>query len=102
LTALGLWERVEFKLVPGADVRQALVYVERGEADVGLVYATDAAASERVTVAFRFDESATGPIVYPLVLTSAGVSDENAQRFFAYLQTPDAAAVFEAHGFRVR
>ena len=51
LSKLGLWPRLEAKVVPAGDVRQALAYVETGAAEAGIVYATDAAVSKRVRVA---------------------------------------------------
>ncbi len=68
LVRLGVWEGVQDRLVPQADVRAALVAVESGAADRGIVYASDAVASGRVAVLFRFDSDMTGDIVYQGVL----------------------------------
>jgi len=101
LSRLGLWEEVERKLLPGADVRQALVYVERGEADAGIVYATDASMSDKVRVAHTFGEDSAESIVYPLVLTSDGSANDDARRFYEYLQSQPARLVFESQGFNL-
>lgn len=50
LTRLGVWDQVEDRLLPGENVRTALAYVSRGEAPLGIVYATDARAEPRVRV----------------------------------------------------
>ena len=64
--------RVSPRLAPAADVRSALLLVERGEAPAGIVYATDAAVSKAVTIAGVFPESSHDPITYPFAVTKAG------------------------------
>ncbi len=99
LTNMGLWAEVQGKLLPGGDVRQALVFVERGDADAGIVYATDAALTDKVRVVYTFDREATEPIVYPLVLLNHGEVNPDAVAFFEYLQAADARAKFVVRGF---
>ena len=101
LTRLGLWEQLEGKVVSGADVRQALAYVETGAAEAGLVYATDAAASARVKIVAEIPAKLTGPIRYPIVLLEQGRSNPQAESFYRYLHSPEAARVFRKHGFTV-
>lgn len=98
LETLGLWEGVQTKLVPGMDVRQALLYVERGEAEAGIVYATDAKGSEAVRVVAVLDEYLKAPVKYSLVLTTLGEKNMDAVNLFGHLVT-DAMAQFEAAGF---
>lgn len=101
LKALGSWDLVKDRLAPMKDVRAALVLVERGEAPLGLVYATDAAISDKVRVVGTFPESCHPPIVYP-VASVAGGNPAEAKRFLDFLRTSKARAVFEKYGFGVR
>jgi molybdate transport system substrate-binding protein len=74
--------------------------VERGEAPVGLVYATDAAISKKVRVVGTFPEESHPPIVYPVAVVAGGRS-EAAKRFIDFLKSPESRAVFEKYGFVV-
>lgn len=99
LTAFGVWAGVADRLAQGEDVRTALSYVARGEAPLGIVYATDARVEPRVRVVATFPDDSHPPIVYPAALTSEGRPD--AAQFLAYLRGPQARAVFERAGFTV-
>ncbi|WP_090116091.1 MULTISPECIES: molybdate ABC transporter substrate-binding protein [unclassified Cohnella] len=99
LTAAGLWDSLRAKLVQGKDVRQVLQYVETANADAGFVYKTDALSSDKVKVAFAVDPSQYKPIVYPVGVVKATKHAAAAESFYAYLQTPEAIAVFVKYGF---
>ena len=101
LETLSSWDDVKNHLAPMKDVRAALVLVERGEAPLGLVYATDAAISRKVRVVGTFPETCHPPIVYPVAAVKGGNNAE-AQRFLDFLRTPEARSVFEKYGFGVR
>ena len=87
------------KIVRGEDVRVALSYVERGEAEAGIVYSTDAIHSTRVQTAYTFDPSKYDRIVYPLELLKSAENQEAAARLFDYLQSPEAEKTFAKYGF---
>ena len=101
LTHLGVWNAVQPKLIPSTDVRSTLAYVESGEADVGVVYQTDAGFSKKVRIIYQFPESSHSPIVYPAVVLRDTGNKVLAQTFLDYLQTAEVAAIFEKYGFSV-
>jgi molybdate transport system substrate-binding protein len=99
LAALGLWQRVRPKLVLAKDVRQVLSYVETGNAEAGIVYATDARQSGKVRVAAAAPESSHAPVVYPVAVLKAARDPAAARSFAAFLSGPAARAIFAGQGF---
>lgn len=96
---LGIADAVSAKTVLCKDVRQVLTYVETGEADAGIVYATDAYSSKGVAIAAQAPEGSLETIVYPAGIVKATTHREAAQAFLDYLTTPAAAAIFTSCGF---
>jgi molybdate transport system substrate-binding protein len=100
LESLGLWAAVAGQVVQSENVRVALAFVARGEAALGVVYASDAVAEPGVAVVATFPEGSHPEIIYPAALTAqAGPA---AEAFLAALQAPAADAVFLANGFSLR
>lgn len=100
LEKLGVWDAVKDKIAQAENVRAALSLVSRGEAPLGIVYATDAKADPKVKVLDAFPESTHAPIHYPIAITASS-TNADAPAFHAYLKTADAQSVFEAQGFKV-
>jgi molybdate transport system substrate-binding protein len=99
LDELGLWQRLGARLVYAGDVTRALAYVRRGEADLALVYATDAIGQQGVRVLDRADwHSAPRPNVVA-ALTPLGTAHPSAGAFFDYVRSDAAAATFAGFGF---
>ena len=97
LEKLGVWKDVAPRLAAAENVRAALLLVARGEAPLGVVYETDARAERGVQVVDRFAPSLHPPIVYPAAaLRGAGAP---AERYLAFLGSPQGMAVLEKHGF---
>lgn len=93
-----VWDDVRGRVIEGSDVRSTLAYVERAEADAGLVYATDPVGRDAVRAAFTVPEEAHTAIRYPLVL----VRDRPPARAFRdHLRGPAAAEAFRKAGFGV-
>jgi molybdate transport system substrate-binding protein len=101
LMQLGLWEPVRAKVVSAESVQHALKYVETGAAEAGIVYATDAAASEKVRMVAEIPEKLTGPICYPLVLLKHGENNPSAQAFYRYVGSVAAKQIFQKYGFSI-
>lgn len=97
-TNLGWWNRIEPKLVETEDVRAALNFVARGECQVGIVYATDAAISKDVKVVGVFPENTHMSITYPVGMIK---KNPNSTKFYQFLQSNQAKAVFKKYGFSV-
>lgn len=98
LTHLGLWDAVEPMVAQSDNVRSALTFVARGEAPLGITYATDAAAQDDVTILGTFPADSHDPIVYPAVVTAQSDNDQ-AQAFLDYLSSDAARAVWTEFGF---
>jgi molybdate transport system substrate-binding protein len=99
LVALHLLDKLNTKIVLAKDVRQVLTYVETGNADAGLVYATDALTSTKVRVVAAAPETSHEPIIYPAAVVKESHSEEAARKFIEYLASPAAQAIFQKHGF---
>ncbi len=98
LTSLGIWASIEPRLARAESVRAALLLVERGEAPLGIVYATDATVARGVAIAATFPANLTAPITYPFAVPRAGDTPA-ARRFLAFLASPAAQDAFARRGF---
>ncbi len=99
LTALGIWPQIRPKIAATDNARVALALVARGEARLGIVYATDAHAEPRVRVIDTFPAALHPPIVYPFAMTARSTNPDSAA-FLSYMNSPAAQRIFEAEGFR--
>lgn len=99
LKKLGIWEQSLPKLVLGSDVRVAMAYVEEGEADAGIVYATDAMVSKRVEPIFHLPEESQPKVIYSFALIKGSPNEKGAKVFFDYLKEGYARQIFKKHGF---
>jgi molybdate transport system substrate-binding protein len=97
LTQLGVWRDVEARLVRADSVRSALAFVDRGEAALGIVYATDAKIDNMVRVVDVFPDGTHLPIVYPIAVTA--VAKPAAGAFVDYVRGPVGDAAFKKYGF---
>jgi molybdate transport system substrate-binding protein len=101
LTSLDILDTVKEKANYGSDVRQVLTWVESGNVDCGVVYATDAATSENVKVVCEAPEGSVKAIIYPVSVLEQSASKDAAMSFIEFMKTDDAAAIFEKYGFKM-
>lgn len=99
LQNLNLLPKITGKLVYAQDVRQALAYVETGNADAGLVYVTDARISSAVRVVATAPDDSHLPILYPIGLLKDSKSPQAARTLLDSLESPDSLNEFEKYGF---
>lgn len=97
LSTLGVWNEVEGRLVRADSVRSALAFVDRGEASLGIVYASDALIDHKVRVVDAFPDHTHMPIIYPIALTATAKTD--AIKFIDYVRGSAGDATFKKYGF---
>jgi molybdate transport system substrate-binding protein len=100
LANLGVWNQVAVRLVRADSVRSALAFVDRGEAALGIVYATDAMVDKNVRVVDMFPADSHMPIIYPAALTTGARAD--AAKFLDYIRGPAGDLTFQHYGFTPR
>ena len=100
LEKLGAWNDVKDHLAQAENVRAALLLVARGEAPLGIVYATDAAAEPNVRIVAAFPEDSHPPIIYPAALVKES-KNADAKAFLDFLRSAKARTAFEKQGFTV-
>lgn len=98
LEHIGAWPRVSARIASAENVRAALALVERGEAPLGVVYATDALVSDKVRVVETLPAESHPPIRYPMAILAKS-SHPDAAALRAFLASPEAARIFARHGF---
>ncbi|MBD2614796.1 molybdate ABC transporter substrate-binding protein [Nostoc punctiforme FACHB-252] len=101
LKKLQLYDRLKPKLVFANNVRQVLAAVETGNAEAGLVYATDAKISNKVKVVVAADDKFHSPIVYPIAVVKSSKNPTAAKEFVQFLSGPQAKDILKKYGFIV-
>ncbi|WP_369681096.1 molybdate ABC transporter substrate-binding protein [Anaerotruncus colihominis] len=100
LTNLGLWDAVSAKMSLGTNVTEVLGWIAEGSADAGVVYATDAATTDKVRVVAQApDGSLAEKVIYPVGVAANSAHPEEAKLFADFLASDEALAVFEEYGF---
>lgn len=100
LTNLKLLGSVKPKAVYGNDVKEVLKWVETGNADAGIVYATDALISDKVKVAAKAPDGSHKPINYPAAVIKDSKNQDAAKDFINFIYSDKAKPVFEKYGFK--
>lgn len=99
---LEIADKVNDKLVLGSDVRTVLTWVESGEVDCGLVYATDAMTSDQVNIITEAPEGSHKEVSYPVAVIKDSKNVHKGQAFLDFLSTDGAIKLFEKYGFSMK
>ena len=99
LQAMGLWDDLQDKLVYGMNVRTALQYVSSGNADVAIVYATDAASDDTFRPLWAFPSESHSPIRYPVASLDHADNPSGAEAFQSFLHSAEVSNLFMEYGF---
>ncbi|MGB3212822.1 MAG: molybdate ABC transporter substrate-binding protein [Desulforhopalus sp.] len=87
------------KMVMAKDVRQALIYADRGEVDGAFVYKTDVLLAQNAHILFTVPEDLGDRVAYPVALTPEGSKNDLAKAFYQYIKSPEAQVVLTRYGF---
>jgi molybdate transport system substrate-binding protein len=101
LDAYGITEQLRLKLILCNDVRQVLSYVESGNVDAGIVYATDAVISGNVKIVAEAPDEVNRKIVFVVAVIKSSKNVEVAKAYITFLSSDEAGAIFEKYGFSV-
>lgn len=101
LTFMKIYQSLESKAVFAKNVRQVLAYVEMGEVDAGLVYATDAAIGKNIKKIAEAPQGSHSPVIYPVALIQKEKPLPEAKAFLNWLSSDQAAKIFRKYGFSV-
>ncbi|BET96255.1 molybdate ABC transporter substrate-binding protein [Xenorhabdus taiwanensis] len=99
LQYLNAWDTVNPLMARTNNVRSGMALVERAEAPLGIVYGSDAVASNKVKVVGVFPPESHQPVEYPMAIVK-GHEKQAVRDFYDYLKTPEAAVIFKRYGFR--
>lgn len=102
LSKIGIWSQVIDHLVPTENVRAALLAVELGNADAGIVYKTDAEISKKTKVAFEVPVQEGPKISYPVAVVSTSKNQEAARKALSYIASESALTVFKKYKFLIQ
>ena len=101
MRAAGVYDKLAEakKLVMAKDVRQALLYADRGEVDGAFVYRTDALLAQHAVILYAVPADLHDPIIYPVGLTVSGEQNSEARAYYDFLASPAALKILEKYGF---
>ncbi len=99
LTSLGIFKKIESKLVYAKDVRQVLSYVETGNVDAGIVYSSDTKITDKITIAAIAPKDSHSPIIYPIALLKDSKNIQAAKEFLEYISSSQTETEFKKYGF---
>ncbi|MDR1625171.1 MAG: molybdate ABC transporter substrate-binding protein [Spirochaetia bacterium] len=99
-TSLGIWDAVKAGASLGTNVTEVLNWVGAASAEVGVVYATDAASTDKVEIIAEAPAgSLARPVIYPVGQLKASAHPAEAKLFIDFLASDAGLAVFRAYGF---
>ncbi len=97
LSALGWYQAVENRILPAKDVRSALMVVEMGECELGIVYYSDAIQSSKVKILGTFPEGSYQPAILYALLTKNAT--KASREFYNLLSDETMQTIWIKNGF---
>jgi molybdate transport system substrate-binding protein len=91
--------QLKSQVVYGEHSRAVLDLVAKGEADLGIVYRTDAVASRKIRILDDAPEDSHQPVHYGVAAVWTAKNISGAGDFINFLGTPKVQALLQNHGF---
>ncbi|MCF6093012.1 molybdate ABC transporter substrate-binding protein [Microaerobacter geothermalis] len=101
LKTIGIWDKIQNKLVFAKDVTQVLTYVESGNVAAGIVYSSDVIRSKEIEIGFTIDSTAHSPILYTMSILKNSVNQQAAKDFYQFILGEQALEIFKKYGFQM-
>lgn len=98
LKALGVYDKVEAKIVQGNNITQAYQFVDTGNAELGFV-ALSQVIEKKDGTQWLVPPNLYQPIRQDAVLLKQGADNKAAKAFLEFLKGPDAAKVIAKYGY---
>ncbi|WKA52802.1 molybdate ABC transporter substrate-binding protein [Planococcus liqunii] len=98
LSRMGIWNALAGKLIFAKDARQVLSYIESGNAEMGVIYSSDAARSPNLQTAIELPLDGL-EIVYPAAIMEGTNNKEAAKAFVEFLMSEEGQELLEEYGF---
>ncbi|TWT06573.1 molybdate ABC transporter substrate-binding protein [Planococcus sp. CPCC 101016] len=98
LESQALWKPLEGLLIYAKDARQVVTYIESGNAELGIIYSSDAAISREINGTLEMPEQG-GPVVYPGAVVAASEKQQEAEAFLEFVAGPKGQAILKQYGF---
>ncbi|GGJ89690.1 molybdate ABC transporter substrate-binding protein [Lentibacillus kapialis] len=99
MTASGIWDNLEDRLIYTNNAQQTLTYIESGRAEFGIVCASDLTQSDLIKEIFPVDKALHEPIQYQAAVTSTSSTMEASKEFNQFLKTDKAQSILRENGF---
>ncbi|MDD2540871.1 MAG: molybdate ABC transporter substrate-binding protein [Desulfuromonadaceae bacterium] len=98
----GIEKALEKKLVMARDVRDCMMYADRGEVDGAFVYRTDAMMAQNAKILFSVPTDLYPRVVYMMAVTTTGAKRDEIMTFYNFLKSIEAKNILKKHGFEVQ
>jgi molybdate transport system substrate-binding protein len=97
LQSAGVWEQIQPRLVYGENVRQALQYIQSGDAEAGIVSLSVANVPEITWL--LIEDSLHTPLDQALAVVSSSLHKDLALAFAAFINGPQGRPIMQKYGF---
>ncbi len=98
LETMETWDRLTGKMIYAKDARQVVTYLESGNAQAGIIYASDAKLSEKVEQMTLLPIESED-IIYPAALIASSQQQQMAEEFLTYILSEEGQKIIEKFGF---